>query len=126
MSTSPQAQKSATSAEPPPVEVINAMVAYDGRPVLRQDPLFKIATSAEYTFRPGFRANISYGYDYGGEATVNDVEKDNRQQNEAWAMSLTYPLSPTAGVKLAWIQTKTKDSAGLDSESLAVGFIFSF
>lgn len=93
---------------------------------LEQDPLFKIATSAEYTFRPGFRANISYGYDYGGEATVNDVKKDNRQQNEAWAMSISYPLSPTAGVKLAWIQTKTKESTGLDSESLAVAFIISF
>ena len=37
MSSSPQAQnaKAGTNSDPAPVEVVNAMVAYDGRPVLR-------------------------------------------------------------------------------------------
>ncbi|MEH6617175.1 MAG: hypothetical protein V7699_04995, partial [Porticoccus sp.] len=93
---------------------------------LEQDPLFKIGASAEYTFRPGLRATVAYAYDYGGETSVNDVKSNNRKQNEAWAMSITYPLSPTAGVKFAWIQTETQESTGLDSESFVVAIVASF
>jgi hypothetical protein len=84
---------------------------------LEQEPLYIFIASAAYNFRPGFWAGAGIAYDYGGESEVNGDNKDNRQQNEAWGANISYPLSRRVGVSLLYIETKTKRSTGLDSES---------
>jgi hypothetical protein len=98
---------------------------FDGNE-LQQDPVYIFLTTASYTFRPGLWAGVGVAYDYGGENEVNGVNKDNRGKNEAWGASIAYPLSRQLGVSLTYIETRTQESTGLDSESLAFGVALSF
>lgn len=92
---------------------------------LQQDPLYIFITSAAYTFKPGLWAGAGISYDYGGENKVNGVNKNNRQRNEAWGASISYPLNRRVGVSLLYIETRSQESTGLDSESLTLKISFS-
>ena len=94
---------------------------YNGKK-LEQDPLYTIHSHLIYTFRPGVWASASGGYDYGGKSTVNGVEKDDRKQNLAWAAAFGFPLNRHLGVKVAYVATRTQESTGIDSDTLAAGF----
>ncbi|MEN8132157.1 MAG: transporter [Pseudomonadota bacterium] len=85
---------------------------------LAQEPLYVIHGHLNYTFRPGLWMGVSFGYDYGGETTVNGIDKDDQQQDIAWAFSFAFPLSPHAGIKVAYVGARTQESVGLDSDSL--------
>jgi hypothetical protein len=86
-----------------------------------QDPLYTLQTHLVYTFRPGLWAAASAGYGYGGESTVNGEEKNDRRGNLAWALGLGYPITRQLGVKVAYLGTRTQESVGQDSDSIAVG-----
>jgi hypothetical protein len=98
---------------------------FDGNS-LRQDPLFIFLTTVTYNFKPGLWASVGVAYDYGGENEINGEGKDNHQQNEAWGATIAYPLSRRLGVSLSYIETRTQESTGLDSESVALGVSFAF
>ncbi len=92
---------------------------YNGN-TLEQDPLFITHAHLIYTFRPGFWAGVSAAYDYGGETSINGVEKKDRRQDTAWAMNVAYPITVRSGIRLTYINTRTLESTGLDSDTLAV------
>lgn len=87
---------------------------------LEQDPLYITHGHVIYHFKPGLWIGLSGGYDYGGETTVNGVEKDNRQQNTGWAVSFAYPINKLSGIKLAYIRSQTEENTGIDTESIAL------
>jgi len=89
---------------------------------LEKKPLYTFQTHLIYTFRPGLWAAASAGYGYGGESTVNGVDKNDRRENLAWALSLGYPITRQLGVKVAYLGTRTQESVGQDTDSIAVGF----
>jgi hypothetical protein len=89
---------------------------------LEQDPLYTFQGHLTHTFRPGLWATASAGYGYGGQSTVNGAEKDDRKENLAWALSLGYPITRQLGVKVAYIGTRTQESVGLDTDTIAVSF----
>jgi hypothetical protein len=89
---------------------------------LEQDPYYTIQTHLIYTFRPGLWTAASAGYGYGGESTVNGVDKDDRRGKLAWALSLGYPITRQFGVKVAYLGTRTQESVGQDTDSIVVGF----
>lgn len=94
---------------------------FDGNK-LEQDPLYTFQGHLTHTFRPGLWATASAGYGYGGQSTVNGVEKDDRKENLAWALSLGYPITRQLGVKVAYVGTRTQESVGLDTDTIAVSF----
>ena len=47
---------------------------------LEQKPLYIIHGHLIHTFRPGLWVGASLGYDYGGENSINGINKDNRKQ----------------------------------------------
>ncbi len=53
---------------------------------------------------------------------MNGEEKNDRRGNLAWALSLGYPITRQLGVKVAYLGTRTQESAGQDTDSIAVGF----
>jgi hypothetical protein len=85
---------------------------------LEQDPLYIIHGHLIHTFRPGLWVSASIGYDYGGENTVNGVEKDDNKQDVGWALSFAYPLNRQTGIKATYIGSRKLESTGLDSDSL--------
>ncbi len=89
---------------------------------LEQDPLYTLQTHLIYTFLPGLWASASAGYGYGGEATVNGVKKNDRRGNLAYALSLGFPIMRQLGVKVAYLGTRTQESVGQDTDSIAVAF----
>jgi len=89
---------------------------------LEQDPLYTIQTHLIYTFRPGFWTAASAGYGYGGKSTVSGVEKNDRRENLAWAFSFGFPITRQLGVKVIYLATRTQESIGQDTDSIAVGF----
>ncbi len=89
---------------------------------LEQDPLYAIHGHLIYTFRPGVWAGASAGYNYGGRSTVDEVKKNDRKQNLAWALSFGLPINRHLGVKVAYIGTRTQESTGMDSDTFALGF----
>jgi hypothetical protein len=94
---------------------------FDGNK-LEQDPLYTIQTHVVYTFRPGLWVAAGAGYGYGGESTVNGVEKNDRRGNLAWALSVGYPITPQLGIKVGYLGTRAQESVGKDSDSIAVAF----
>jgi len=86
---------------------------------LEQKPLYIVHGHLIRTFSPGLWASVSLGYDYGGEKTINGIDKDDKQQNIAWKFSFAYPINRASGVKVSYIGTRTEESTGFDSETLA-------
>lgn len=87
---------------------------------LEQDPLYTFQAHLVHTLRPGIWTGASVGYGYGGESSINGVEKHDRKGNLAWALSVSYPITRQLGVKVAYIGTRTQEPVGLDSDSIAV------
>lgn len=48
---------------------------------LEQKPLYIVHSHIIHTFTPGHWASFSLGYDYGGEYSVNGIDKDDTSQN---------------------------------------------
>ncbi|HED15390.1 MAG TPA: transporter [Gammaproteobacteria bacterium] len=86
---------------------------------LEQKPLYIVHSHLIYKFRPGFWASMSAAYDYGGETSINGVDKDDRRQEIAWAVNLAYPINNYSGFRLTYINTRTQESTGLDSDTIA-------
>ncbi len=88
---------------------------------LEQEPLYIIHGHLIHKFRPGLWVGASIGYDYGGENSVNGIDRDDTKQNIAWAFSFAYPINRYSGINVKYIGTRTQESTGLDSETLAAG-----
>ncbi|MBU1231989.1 MAG: transporter [Proteobacteria bacterium] len=91
---------------------------------LKQDPLYTLQMHLVHTFRPGFWAAGSIGYAYGGESAVNGEDKNDLKENLVWAISLGCPITRQVGVKVIYLGTRTQQSLGQDSDSIAVSFSF--
>jgi hypothetical protein len=89
---------------------------------LEQDPYYTIQTHLIYTFRPGLWTAASAGYGYGGISTVNGVEKNDRRENLAWALSFGFPITRQLGVKVIYLATRSQESIGKDTDSIGVAF----
>lgn len=85
---------------------------------LEQDPLYIVHGHLIYTFRPGLWLSASAGYDYGGESQVNGVNKGDKKQNVGWGIKAAYPINRRTGVNLSYVNTRTQQSTGMDSDTL--------
>jgi hypothetical protein len=91
-----------------------------------QDPLFFMHGHLIYTFRPGLWLGASVGFDYGGESKINGVTKDDEQLNLGWGVSGAYPVNRHVGVKFAYLNIRTQESTGVDSDSLVFSLSYSW
>ncbi len=60
---------------------------------LEQKPTYIVHGHLMHTFRPGLWLGAGVGYDYGGESTINGVEKEDNKQDVAWSFSLACPFN---------------------------------
>ena len=93
---------------------------------LGQDPLYIVRANFIHIFRPGFWASAGFGYDYGGENSVNGIDSDNRMQEIGWAFSIAYPINRRSGISFKYIGTRTQESTGLDTDTLTAGVSFAW
>jgi Putative MetA-pathway of phenol degradation len=93
---------------------------------LEQKPTYIVHGHLIHTFRPGLWVGASVGYDYGGESTINGIEKDDSKQDVAWALSLACPINRYSGLKFTYIGSRKLESTGLDSDTLAASLSLSW
>lgn len=89
-----------------------------------QKPLYTVSGHIIHAFKQGQWMSISVGYDYGGESRLNGVDNDDTKQNIGWKLSYTHPVNRLIGIKIFYLGTRTQESIGLDSETLAVSMSF--
>jgi hypothetical protein len=53
---------------------------------------------------------------------VSGVEKNDRRENLAWALSFGFPITRQLGVKVIYLATRTQESIGQDADSIAAAF----
>lgn len=93
---------------------------------LEQKPLYIISGHLRYTFRPGLWTSASMGYDYGGEISVNGIDKNDRRQDIAWALTAGYPINRSLGIQIAYVSSRTQEAVGFDSDTVIAGLVFSW
>jgi hypothetical protein len=93
---------------------------------LEQEPTYVIHGHLIHTFRPGLWVGAGIGYDYGGESTINGVDKDDKKQDIAWALRFAYPINRQSGFKVSYIGTRKLESTGLDTDTLTASLSFSW
>jgi hypothetical protein len=91
---------------------------------LEQKPLYILHGHLIYTFKPGQWVSASAGYDYGGENKINGVSQDDRLKNTGWKLSYSHPINRAVGIKVFYLGTRTHESVGLNSDTLAVSTSF--
>jgi len=110
-------------------EVTAEMAVYDDNDEffngkkLEQDPLLFTQVHLTRSLDPGESVSLSLGYNYGGENTVDGDDKDDRSQNIGWALGYSYPISRQSGIKISYVNSHTKESTGIDTESLVLAIV---
>jgi hypothetical protein len=64
-----------------------------------QDPLYSVQGHAIYSFPGGAWSSFDVTYFTGGRTTLNDTEKEDRQENWRVGTTLTLPLNPRNSIK---------------------------
>jgi len=93
---------------------------------LEQKPLYIVHGHLIRALSPGEWLALSVGYDYGGENTLNGIDKNDTKQDIAWKLSYSYPINRTSGIKISYLNTRTKELTGLDSETLIAAMSFAW
>jgi hypothetical protein len=75
---------------------------YPGNSVRSQKPLTSFQAHISYNVTPRLWAAFNYTYYIGGESTINDVSKDDRQENSRVGGTLVLPIGKRSALKLAY------------------------
>lgn len=91
-----------------------------------QDPLYILQGHVVRTFQRGIWASLSAGYDWGGQSRINGEKKDDRRQDVLYALSAGMPLSRTSSVKIAYVNSRTREEVGSNSDNIAIAYSWIF
>jgi hypothetical protein len=75
---------------------------YPGNSVRSQDPLTSFQAHVSYNVTPRLWAAINYTYYIGGESSIDDVSKGDRQENSRIGGTLVLPIGKRNSLKLAY------------------------
>jgi hypothetical protein len=75
---------------------------YPGNSVRTQNPLISFQTHVSYNFNPLMWAAIDFTYYTGGQTSLNDYYKDDRQNNVRFGTTFCFPISKQNSIKLAY------------------------
>jgi len=75
---------------------------YPGTSLRSQNPLLSFQTHLSYNFNPVMWAAIDLTYYTGGQSSVNDIYKDDRQNNSRIGATFNFPVSKMSAIKIAY------------------------
>jgi hypothetical protein len=75
---------------------------YPGTSLRSQNPLLAFQTHLGYNFNPVMWAAIDLTYYTGGQSSVNDLYKDDRQNNTRIGATFNFPISKMSAIKIAY------------------------
>ena len=97
-----------------------------GESVREQDPLFALQGHLIYVSAAGWWASLGAAHDWGGRSIVDGTRKDDRKRDLLFGISGGFPLGKTAGVKIAYVGSRTQEKVGSDTDSLALAVSIRF
>lgn len=92
---------------------------------LQQDPLWVVKTHLIYSFRPGFWLGVGFGYGGGGRTTLNDMRRDDQQENWRIGAKLAYPINKHHGISVR-VGSGFNRGAGADFDTVAIAYRFAW
>jgi hypothetical protein len=98
---------------------------FDGNS-LEQSPLFAAQTHVVRTFEAGYWLSVGAAYGWGGESTINGVEKDDERSNLLYGGSFGFRIGETQSVKLAYARGDALEDIGSDTDSVLLGWSIRF
>lgn len=93
---------------------------------LEQDPLFAVQTHVVRVFDGGFWVSLGAAYGWGGESTINGVEKDDEKRNVLYGGSFGFRLAETQSVRFAYARTDSHADTGSDTNSFLISWAIRF
>ena len=75
---------------------------YPGTSVRSQEPLLTFQSHLSYNINPLMWAAIDFTYYTGGQTSVNDFFKDDRQNNSRLGATFNFPISKLSAIKIAY------------------------
>jgi len=75
---------------------------YPGTSVRSQNPLLTFQTHLSYNINPLMWAAVDFTYYTGGQSSVNDFYKDDRQNNSRFGTTFNFPVSKLSAIKIAY------------------------
>ena len=75
---------------------------YPGTSLRSQNPLISFQTHVSYNFNPLMWAAINFTYYTGGRSSVDDIYKDDRQNNSRIGATFNLPISKQNSIKVAY------------------------
>ena len=93
---------------------------------LEQKPMYILIGHVMRSFKPGQWLGVSFGGEYGGENTINGVDKDDTKLNVGWAINYVHPVSRQASIKLTYVGIRRKELTGFDSNTLAISGVYAW
>lgn len=98
---------------------------FDGK-TLEQKPMYRATVHAIRSLSPGQWVGVGIGYEFGGEYTLNGVDKEDKKRNIGWALAYRHPITRQIGIKVKYIGIRAKALTGFDSETFAVDAVFAW
>jgi hypothetical protein len=90
-----------------------------------QDPMTSVQAHVSYTFRPRLWLSLDATFYDGGESTVDGIEKDDRQSNSRYGLTLSLPVARGQSLKLYWNDGATT-RIGSDFSTYGAAWQFTF
>ena len=87
-----------------------------------QDPLYVLQTHIVYTFKNRVWLSTALGYDYGGETSVDGIDKEDHKENAFFSASLGFPITKSSSIKLAYVGGQTQENVGSDINHFILGY----
>lgn len=94
---------------------------YTGKSIRTQDPLGSFQGHLSFTIRPKMWLALDATYYTGGNSSINDVLKDDRQNNSRIGATFVFPVLKYSSIKLA-ASTGAIVRAGADFNTFSIGW----
>jgi hypothetical protein len=94
---------------------------YTGKSKRTQQPMGAFQAHLSYTIRPKMWLAVDATYYVGGESTINDVNKDDRQSNSRVGATFVFPVFKKSSLKLS-ASTGAIIRAGADFNTFSIGW----
>ncbi len=75
---------------------------YPGTSKRSQDPLYSFQGHLSYNITPAMWAAFNLTYYTGGQSSVNEIYKDDRQNNSRFGVTLNFPVSKVSAIRVAY------------------------
>lgn len=98
---------------------------YPGNSVRSQNPLISLQTHISYNLTPVMWAAIDFTYYTGGQSSVDDIYKDDRQNNSRIGATFNFPVGKLNSIKLA-ISSGAIIQIGADFSTISIAWQTAF